>query len=149
MPENPGRLVPRRATAHPNHKGANVDDARGTDINTLVAQYRKTGTVPNVAQRDPYFSMDLDPRDLTAAYELVATADARFEDLPAAVRKLCDHRPENLLTMLQDPDKSADLEAAGLTISNNPPRENYSPQETPSLSPGTDTEVVSTPEEAS
>ena len=144
MPETPTRAVPRRATTHATHGGANQDDARGADINTLVAQYRKSGTVPNIAQREPYYTLDLDPRDLVAAYELVATADERFRDLPADVRKAADHDPARLLEMVQDDSQRDLLESAGLVLSENPSPEKYtSPQETPSFSPDMGEEVVS------
>lgn len=136
MPDpKPERLVPRRQSTQRDSKPmVNPDEAKQSDLNALVAQYRKTGTVPNVLLSNPLYGDFTGPQDLQSAMESVYSAEARFNDFPASVRTLADNSPVRFLEMIENPTERAMLEEAGLQISTNPPAEHYLLDPNPSFS---------------
>lgn len=122
MPLMKRQLTPaeRRATPVNNVGGANPDDAAGVNINTLVAQYRKNGTMPQVNLRNPLYGDFTGPQDLHRAMEHVQAAQDRFAELPADVRSAADNDPVKFLELFEDPAQRALLEEAGLIINPTP-----------------------------
>lgn len=120
----PERVYPRRTTQPKRRqtnldqsKGANPDDAPGTDINKIVAQYRRNGTMPAVAQLRPLYGDFTGPADLHNAQIQIQLAEDRFRELPADIRTAADNDPVRFLEMFENPDQRALLESAGLIIS--------------------------------
>lgn len=110
------RLTPRVSLRLDRSGGANQADAAGTDINSIVAQYKKYGTIPNVPQLNPLFGDFSHPEDIHSMREAVYTAEERFNQLPAAVRTLCDNDWVQFLDRFSDPAAQAELVSAGLQI---------------------------------
>lgn len=113
---------PRRRSLHPSGGpgGASPDDSHATDVNALVAQYRKNGTLPTVYVGTPLYGDFTGPTDLQEQMERVYAAEDRFNQLPAAVRKASDNDPVKFLALLETPDGVATLKAAGLILSDDP-----------------------------
>lgn len=101
--------------------GANPADAAGADINQIIAVYRKTGTLPNVALSNPLYGDFTFPDDIHSMREAVSQAEDRFDRLPSSVRSLCDNDWVQFLDRFNDPEGRASLEAAGLQIGDVPP----------------------------
>lgn len=121
---NPRHVTPpkRRASFLNTDGGTNPDDAKGTNLNTLVAQYRKNGTMPNVYVQQPLAPSDLvEPRSLHEAIEQSQAAFDRFNELPADVRTAAENDPVRFLEMFNDPTQRDLLESAGLITINTPP----------------------------
>lgn len=138
------RRVPRRAVSLKTHGGANQADAAGADINTIVAQFRKTGTMPRVNLRNPLYGDFTFPDDIHSMFEAVAQAHDRFMQLPADVRTAADNEEEIFLEMWKTDEGRKKLEDAGLKI-NNPPIPNNSPPQPPDPEPTPTNDPVPTP----
>lgn len=119
--------------------GANPDDQASTDINSLVAQYRKTGTFPNVPLQNPLYDEAVYPGDLQAAYEQIQEAEDTFFNLPSDVRSAADNSAVKFLEMFHDENQRDLLTSAGLLVSRpqeEPPTPDLSPAP-PQPAPGT------------
>lgn len=101
--------------------GANQADGPGANINTLVAQYKKNGTLPIVATSNPLWGDFTFPEDIHSVREAVHEAEDRFMELPADIRTLCNNDWVQFLERFNTPDGKASLEQAGLIIQNTPP----------------------------
>lgn len=130
------RRRPRKGLKLNTRKGANQADKQGADVNTIVAQYRKSGTMPRVGLKNPLYGDFTFPEDIHEQREAMFRAEDRFMDLPSAVRAKADNDWVKFLTMFEDPEKRSWLETAGLVISDNSEPETDSP---PPPSPGTPT----------
>lgn len=128
--ERPSRPYPRVQTDLDTSGGANPADAAGADINTIVAQYRKNGTLPAVNVRQPLYGDFTGPQELHDQREAVFAAQEHFNSFPADVRDLCDNDMENYLKLMETPEGREKLEAAGLELFDAP----ISDPETPSTS---------------
>ena len=111
-----------RRVGHPTGGEAltNQSDAAGTDINVIVAQYKKNGTMPNVYVGDPLWGDFTAPDDLQSCYERWQGAVDKFNELPASVRNASNNDPVTFLRMFDDPDQRALLEGAGLIVDQEP-----------------------------
>ena len=90
------------------------------DINTILAQFAKTGVISHINQNAPkYIDMAVLPTDYHEACNLVFAAHEMFLDLPAAVRDRFENDPEKLLAFLAD-DANYD-EAVRLGLVEPPP----------------------------
>lgn len=132
--------APRRVSLSLNTDGgANPADAKGTDINQIVAQYKKTGTLPKVASLNPLYGDFTFSEDIHEMREAVYHAEQRFEQLPADVRSLADNDWVRFIEMFNDPAERASLETAGLQIqpipNNSPPPVAPPPSEPPDPDP--------------
>ena len=135
---------PRRARRRSQHKQrdytskTSTDDLAGADINKIVAQYRKNGTLPRVNNQNPLFGDFTGPSDLQEQMETVQAATDRYMELPADVRNVSNNDPVRFLEMFDSPEQRVLLESAGLSI-----RTPEEPQETPpsSLNVGVDGDV--------
>lgn len=126
------RAVPRVSLELDTSRGANQADAKGTDVNAIVAQYAKSGTLPNVQNRNPLFGDFTFPDDIHSMREAVFGAEERFNQLPAAVRTAAGNDWGTFIQMFDNPTEREKLLEAGLGIS--PPVPNNSPQPATPLS---------------
>lgn len=92
----PVSKLPSRTKRSPDH-------VRASDINFIVARYKKTGELP-VSKRAPMFS-DMSAPDYKEALDLLTAAQASFDILPAQVRAKFNNDPTVLLSAL---DKASD-----------------------------------------
>lgn len=140
----PQRIKPRKPLYLDSSGGASSADAAGADINKIVAQYRRHGTLPGVLNRNPLYGDYTFPEDIHSMREAVHQAEDRFHDLPAAVRTLCDNDWVQFMDRFEDPEARAELVEAGLIIE--PPLANTSNPDTTILSNNRESaEVEQTP----
>ena len=109
---NERRQTPVRVANNP--RDISLEDAKASDANVLMAQYRKNGTLPAVKMHQPLEGDFTGPRDLQTAIEQVQIAEDRFAELPADVRTAADNDPVKFLEMFEDESQRALLESAGL-----------------------------------
>jgi len=84
------------------------------DINTIMKQYRATGIIGHVAQRDPVFLDIPDIPDYQAALNQVRAAEAAFEGLPSAIRERYENDPGRLLDALGNEGERVFLQEHGI-----------------------------------
>lgn len=129
--------------------GASSADAKGANINTIVAQYKKHGTLPAVHRSNPLYGDFTFPEDIHEMREAVYAAEDRFSNLPASVRTLCENDWVIFLDLFADPVQRSRLVEAGLqildpttqttpTLPEPPPEEPSNPPAEPVTSPPTD-----------
>lgn len=100
-----------------------------TDINLMVARYKKTGMFTNLNPREPKYGDFSEAVSLEEAFHRVATANQEFMKLPAQVRALANNDPVTLLEMLADEGATAALIEAGLPVKTPPAEgENTAPE---------------------
>lgn len=110
----------RRATRFSGKSRVSVDEARAADVNNLMAQYRKHGTMPAVSLHNPLYGDFSGPQDLQSQLEAVQAAYDVFNELPASVRTAADNDPVRFLEMFDNPDERVMLEDAGLQVFDTP-----------------------------
>jgi len=84
------------------------------DINFIVAQYRKTGVMPHMAAKMPFFGDVSEVRDFRESVELVEGVARWFGKLPAKVRAAFGHDPAQLMDAMSDPSREGELRELGL-----------------------------------
>jgi len=130
-----GRAGPRVAQSLDTTGGANPDDAQ--DINTLVAQYQKHGTLPAVTRLNPLYGDFTASTEIHEIREAVHRAEDRFDALPADVRTLANNDWVSFLEMFGTDEGQKQLEDAGLQITE-PKAAQKAPETQPAISPATD-----------
>lgn len=110
------RIGPRVSISLDTSKGANQADRAGADINTIVAQYRKSGTLPRVARTNPLYADFTFGTDMHETREAFYEAEQRFQALPADVRTLCDNDPLEFIERFADSTKLQEMVDAGLQV---------------------------------
>lgn len=91
------------------------------DINNILNNYKKTGVITHFASRQGEYLDCPSGIDLQAAYDLAASANEMFSELPALVRDAFDNSPRKLLDALRDPGQADRLEQLGVTKRKAPP----------------------------
>lgn len=115
MPDE--REFPRVTHPHSAVLKTSQEDRLSSNINTIVAQYQRSGTMPNVGLRNPlYGDFSLIGDDLQDLTEMLQRADDRFGELPSAVRQACKFDYRNFIRMFDDPVEREVLIAAGLGV---------------------------------
>ena len=76
-----------------------------SDINYIVAQYKKTGVMPE-GSRIPYYVDNTSTPSLEDAFRTVSEAREAFLDLPANIRRLMDNDPAKMEQFLSDSDNT-------------------------------------------
>lgn len=66
---------------------------RSTDINSIMAQYAKTGMLPNFRKNPPMYIDETQIPDAITSFNIVNRAQELFQELPAIVRKAMDNNP--------------------------------------------------------
>jgi len=87
-----------------------------TNINLMVARYKKTGMFGAVNPRQPSYGDFSRAVTLEEAFQQVQEANRQFMTLPAQVRALAQNDPVMLLEMLADEGATAALIQAGLPV---------------------------------
>lgn len=91
-----------------------------SDINNIMKQYEKTGTVPmKMTGQGNYIDL-IDLPTYQESLELVIKAEGAFMDLPADVRKRFGNDPQEMIAFLQDPKNKQEGQKLGL-INQDPP----------------------------
>lgn len=75
-----------------------------SDINNIVAKYRATGQLPELARRDPKYGDFSSIPSFQEAFDMVTHAQTVFAALPAEVRRECDNDPGVFLERVKDPE---------------------------------------------
>lgn len=73
------------------------------DINILLAQYEKTGTINHYNSRSPEYLDVSDVPDLATSLDYLRAAEAAFMSLPAIVRKEFDNDAVKFVEYASDP----------------------------------------------
>ena len=92
------------------------DPANRSNINNIMAKYRKSGVISHLSARQPTYGDFSLVTDLQGALDTVATLTDEFMALDASIRKAADNNPETYFQMLATPEGVEALEAAGLTL---------------------------------
>ncbi len=88
-------------------------EAKATNINTIVAQYDKTGVLPTFG-RDALFADVSDIPDYRTALDLISKADEMFMQIPANVRARFENDPAVFLDFTSDPTNRDEMVEMGL-----------------------------------
>ena len=115
------RATPRVALSLDASKPADQDGRVGADINVIVGQYIRHGTIPAVALSNPLYGDFTAPEDIHSAREAVHAAEERFASLPAAVRSAASNDFEQFINMFDNPAQRDVLVDAGLIVTDQPP----------------------------
>lgn len=111
------RAGPRVALTLNTDGGANQDDREGADINIIVGQYKRHGTLPAVQLQNPLFGdFSFVSEDLMEQREAMYQAEDRFNELPAAVRSAAENDYVKFLQMFDDPAHRQVLVDSGLVV---------------------------------
>ena len=123
--------VTRTRSPHPPSKGPGTppDDLASADINLIMAQYAKNGTLPRVNPQTPLYGDFTQSTDLMDAMDRVNEALDRFEQLPASVRSVADGNPVRFLEMFDSDEERVLLTEAGLILDENEPSEPSTPSQ--------------------
>lgn len=96
--------------------GANPTDAPGLEINSIIAQFKKHGTLPNVQLKNPLYGDFTFPEDIHSVRAACEGAEDRFLDLPSAVRTAAGNDWVRFIEMIGSEETRQDLIDAGLQI---------------------------------
>lgn len=86
------------------------------DINVIMANYVKTGMLPQTNSAEPRYVDNTLVPSLEVAHNIVKQAQEAFETLPPYIRKLIDNDPSKLESFIADPENSHLLIKYGLAI---------------------------------
>lgn len=84
------------------------------DVNKIVKRFETSGMLPVVEGREPEF-FDCTGLDFHRMMDVVAGAQARFDALPAHVRKRFANDPQEFVEFAQSPENRSELVKMGLT----------------------------------
>ncbi|WNK13499.1 MAG: internal scaffolding protein [Microvirus sp.] len=108
-----------------------------TDINEIVRRFGVTGVLPNVHQQLEYAQFD-DIVDYHTAATAIVEADARFMELPSALRARFNNSPQAFLEFCGDGRNRLEAERLGLVKPSQAPQAPHptpTPTSTPSAPP--------------
>jgi phage internal scaffolding protein len=83
-------------------------------VNRIVANYRKTGIVDHIQEREGEFRSLPDVTDYAEAMNKVAQAQQSFESLPSNVRQEFNNNPLQFVKAIHDPEQHQKLVRLGL-----------------------------------
>jgi len=83
------------------------------DINSIMARYQKTGTVPSTG-RQPIYGDFADLPDYMEAQAIIIQANEAFMALPATVRKQFENDPAQFIKFAEDPENIDQMRVWGL-----------------------------------
>ena len=84
------------------------------DFNAVMAQWERTGTLPNSNPSAPSYEDVSDLVDYQQSVEIVAAAWDSFSALPSRVRERFGNDPAALIQFLQDPANRSEASSLGL-----------------------------------
>lgn len=111
--EREGRRV---SVSLPVEGGAVQEDRAGADINTIVAQYKRHGTLPRIQIGEALYGDFTFSEDLHEVVSRIEMAEDRFAQLPASVRSAADNDWVRFDEMTRTPEGLRELEQAGLVL---------------------------------
>jgi len=85
-----------------------------SDINTIMARYQVTGTVPQNPDRQPFYVDAVDIPDYMEAQNILIGARDSFAALPAKVRREFDNDPAQFVAFANDPANADKLAEWGM-----------------------------------
>lgn len=94
--------------------------ANACDINVIMAQYAKTGLLPQNSTIPPRYIDTTQVPTLEQAFSAVNSALEAFNDLPPTIRKLMDNDPSQLENFIADPNNADLLLKHGILIQTKP-----------------------------
>lgn len=106
-----------------------------TDVNNIIAQYRKTGELPLSNKTGTYADMSEIP-DYQVALNTVIQAQHAFDDLPSEIRDRFQYDPNRLIKFLQDSKNDDEAIKLGLKVKKpdptpTPTKSNNTPEKSP------------------
>lgn len=99
---------------------------KATDINNIMAQYAKTGMLPNFQNKQPVYIDETTIPDALTSFNVVNRARELFQELPAIVRKAMDNDPAQMEKYIQDPENHHFLLKHGVLTKKQDAKENSS-----------------------
>jgi phage internal scaffolding protein len=93
--------------AHQSHK----DEC---DIHKILNQYKKTGILAHITQRQPLYADLPDASDYQRSLNVILEGHEAFATLPAVVRDRFQNDPSEFLAALGNPALRGELEALGV-----------------------------------
>lgn len=87
-----------------------------SDINTIMAQYMRTGELPQINEAYPEY-MDATGHDFTSHMNFIAGANSMFAELPSAIRNRFDNDPAAFLDFASNESNRLELAQMGLLSS--------------------------------
>lgn len=112
--EKPQRLRPRVTIDCSKPKITDQSHKSMCDINAIMESYRKTGMLPQMRHKQPFFMDVSNVPSIENAYDLVQQAKENFMALPSDIRKLMDNDPRKLETFVKNPENHDTLRKYGL-----------------------------------
>lgn len=93
-----------------------TDQSHGAlaDINVIMAQYAKTGMLPNMTTQAPRYIDNTEIPNLQDAFTIVRKASDMFYELPANIRRLMDNDPSQLENFIANSENETLLIKHGL-----------------------------------
>lgn len=120
MESQPSRPFPRVvAKVGPEPHATKQSFKDETDINNIMARYKKTGAIDHFNRYSPMYGEIL-PIDYQTALNTIKTAQQMFADLPSHIRAEVQ-TPEGFLEFVQDPKNKERMKALGLLAQSGPP----------------------------
>lgn len=111
------RNLEDRTTSKMNNKSSVKQSERGAaNINTIIANYRSTGVMGHVNAATPLYGDFTAASDLQTQLHRTIDAQARFDALPAAIRKAAENDMVKFLAMTQEDEGLALLTDLGLVM---------------------------------
>jgi len=95
----------------PGKTKSNMKDA--SDINLIMARYKKTGLINFVDTRQAEY-MDSNPINFHDAMNMIAESNSMFADMPAYLRKQFNNDPGKFLEFVHDPENTEKMIEMGL-----------------------------------
>lgn len=89
------------------------------DINIIMANYAKTGLLPDSGMKQPFYIDNTEIPNLMEAFDISNRAIDMFYELPADVRKLMDNNPANLENFVLNPENTDILRKHGILLNKN------------------------------
>lgn len=96
------------------------DGRDAADINKILANFKRTGEITNVATREPVYGDFSDAVEYDQALELVRRTQEAFATWPAELRDAAGNDPLTALHMLADEGGRAVLTEKGLPVKMEP-----------------------------
>ena len=84
------------------------------NINSIVKRYRETGVITHLAHENPLYGDFSEVLNYQDALSIVIDVEAKFEALPASLRKRFDNDPAQMLEFLQDESNYEEAVELGL-----------------------------------
>lgn len=106
-------------------------EAAKTDINNVLAHYRKTGTFTHVSTMMPSYGDFSETGTYLEAMTKITEVERTFMECSAEVRAVFDNDPAQMLEFLSDPENRQEAEQLGLAEPTKWPKEAVTDTVTP------------------